>query len=153
LRLPRICFVPSPVNRREAAERGLFARTRSRQCRAVSAYDGEAFRQKVASITAPRVPANAAVDEIRSTQKSAALLMPFGLVTIEALACVTPVIGRRKGWVPEVVQDWVTGFVMDSVEAVVGAVGRLAQVERSTCRQVFGRCFEAARMAHEHVNA
>jgi glycosyltransferase involved in cell wall biosynthesis len=77
---------------------------------------------------------------------------PFGLVMIEALACGTPVIGWRNGSVPEVIEDGVTGFVVDSVEAAVEAVGRVAGLERSTCRQVFERRFDATRMAHDYVD-
>ena len=55
---------------------------------------------------------------------------PFGLVMIEALACGTPVIAWRNGSVPEVIEDGVTGFVVDSVEEAVRAVGRVAGLSR-----------------------
>jgi glycosyltransferase involved in cell wall biosynthesis len=76
---------------------------------------------------------------------------PFGLVMIEALACGTPVIAFRRGSVPEVVQDGVTGFVVDTVQEAVGAVGRLSEISRHACRQVFEARFDAARMARDYL--
>lgn len=73
--------------------------------------------------------------------RSRALLMPvlwdepFGIVMAEALACGTPVIGFRRGAVPEVIADGVTGYVCDSVEDMVVAVGRLSIVDRQDCRE------------------
>ena len=86
-----------------------------------------------------------------------ALLFPtrlresFGLVMIEAMACGTPVIGFRRGAVPEVVQDGATGFVVDDVAAAVQAVERLGQLSRAVCRQVFDDRFTAQRMAEDYV--
>jgi glycosyltransferase involved in cell wall biosynthesis len=80
---------------------------------------------------------------------------PFGLVMIEALACGTPVIGWRNGSVPEVIEDGVTGFVVDSVEEAVRAVGRVGGesggLSRRACRQAFEERFDAARMARDYV--
>ncbi|MCI0464358.1 MAG: glycosyltransferase family 4 protein [Gemmataceae bacterium] len=76
---------------------------------------------------------------------------PFGLVMIEALACGTPVIAWRNGSVPEVIEDGVTGFVVDSLEEAVEAVGRVAGLDRATCRKVFEERFDAARMARDYV--
>jgi glycosyltransferase involved in cell wall biosynthesis len=76
---------------------------------------------------------------------------PFGLVMIEALACGTPVIAWPNGSVPEVIEGGITGFVVDSVEDAVEAVGRVAWLERSTCRQVYEQRFDAARMARDYV--
>jgi len=77
---------------------------------------------------------------------------PFGLVMIEAMACGTPVIGWRKGSVPEVVTDGVTGFVVDSIEQAVQAVERVANLSRRACRQIFEERFDAARMAGNYVD-
>ncbi len=76
---------------------------------------------------------------------------PFGLVMIEALACGTPVIAWRNGSVPEVIADGVTGFVVDSVEQAVGAVGQVAGLSRRVCRDVFEERFDAARMAGDYL--
>lgn len=86
------------------------------------------------------------VGPVNDTQKnvllgsSAALLMPiewdepFGIVMAEALACGTPVVGLRRGAVPEVVADGVTGFVADDVDGLVAGVGRLSSIDRRACR-------------------
>jgi glycosyltransferase involved in cell wall biosynthesis len=76
---------------------------------------------------------------------------PFGLVMIEALACGTPVIAYPRGSVPEVIDDGVTGFIVDGVDEAVRAVGRVAGLSRATCRRVFDERFSAARMARDYV--
>ena len=55
---------------------------------------------------------------------------PFGLVMIEAMACGTPVIAFRSGSVPEVIDEGVTGFVVDDEEQAVQAVKRLGELDR-----------------------
>ena len=76
---------------------------------------------------------------------------PFGLVMIEALACGTPVIAWRNGSVPEVIADGTTGFVVDSLEEAVEAVGRVAWLDRATCRRTFEERFDASRMTRDYV--
>ncbi|HKA53736.1 MAG TPA: glycosyltransferase family 4 protein [Candidatus Binatia bacterium] len=76
---------------------------------------------------------------------------PFGLVMIEALSCGTPVIAWRNGSVAEVIEDGVTGLVVDSVEEAVQAVGRVASLSRHTCRRVYEERYDAARMARDYV--
>ncbi len=76
---------------------------------------------------------------------------PFGLVMIEALACGTPVIAYRRGSVPEVLDDGLTGFIVDDLEGAVQAVERVATLSRRQCRQVFEERFTAARMAREYL--
>jgi glycosyltransferase involved in cell wall biosynthesis len=70
---------------------------------------------------------------------------------IEAMACGTPVIGWRKGSTPEVIIEGVTGFIVDSVEEAVRAVGRVSSLGRRDCRKMFEDRFDAARMAREYV--
>lgn len=60
---------------------------------------------------------------------------PFGIVMAEALACGTPVLGTRRGAVPEVVEDGVTGFVRDDVDALVGCVPHIERLSRAACRR------------------
>ena len=73
---------------------------------------------------------------------SAALLMPllwdepFGIVMAEALACGTPVIGLRRGSLPEIVEDGVNGFACESVERMVAAVAWLDAIDRCRCRSI-----------------
>jgi glycosyltransferase involved in cell wall biosynthesis len=76
---------------------------------------------------------------------------PFGLVMIEAMACGTPVIAWRNGSTPEVIDDGVTGFVVDSMGDAVQAVGRVASLSRHTCRRVFEEHYDAARMARDYL--
>jgi glycosyltransferase involved in cell wall biosynthesis len=76
---------------------------------------------------------------------------PFGLVMIEALACGTPVIAFRRGSIPEVIEHGVTGFVVDTVEEAVEAVGRLDEIDRERCRDEFVERFSARRMAADYL--
>ena len=76
---------------------------------------------------------------------------PFGLVMIEAMACGTPVIAFRNGSVPEVVEDGVTGFVVDDEEQATAALRRLASLDRSRIRLAFERRFTARRMAEDYL--
>ena len=77
---------------------------------------------------------------------------PFGLVMIEAMACGTPVIAFRNGSVPEVIEDGVTGFVVDDEDGAVAAVGKLRTLDRSRIRRTFEQRFTARRMAEDYLN-
>jgi glycosyltransferase involved in cell wall biosynthesis len=78
---------------------------------------------------------------------------PFGLVMIEAMACGTPVIAYRSGAVPEVIDDGVTGFILDVGDeaGAVAAVREAARLDRRRIRDVFERRFAARRMAQDYV--
>ena len=76
---------------------------------------------------------------------------PFGLVMVEALACGTPVVAFRRGSVPEVLEDGVTGFVVDDPQGAVAAVERVARLDRRRCRQAFEERFTAERMAQDYL--
>jgi glycosyltransferase involved in cell wall biosynthesis len=76
---------------------------------------------------------------------------PFGLVMIEAMACGTPVIAFRCGSVPEVMQDGVTGYVVDTVEEAIAAVGRIDALSRAGVRAYFEERFTAPTMAKNYV--
>ncbi|MBU6462195.1 MAG: glycosyltransferase family 4 protein [Bradyrhizobium sp.] len=76
---------------------------------------------------------------------------PFGLVMIEAMACGTPVIAYRNGSVSEIVEESVSGFVVDTIEEAVAAVRRIGDLDRVRVRAEFERRFTAERMAHEYV--
>jgi glycosyltransferase involved in cell wall biosynthesis len=71
---------------------------------------------------------------------------PFGLVMIEAMACGTPVIAWNNGSVPEILEDGVTGFIVDNVEDAIGCVSRLDCVQRKACRHAFEVRFSVRRM-------
>ncbi len=76
---------------------------------------------------------------------------PFGLVMIEAMREGTPTIAWRRGSVPEVMDEGVTGFIVDSIEEAVAAVRMAADLDRAAVRQRFEERFTAARMASDYV--
>jgi glycosyltransferase involved in cell wall biosynthesis len=76
---------------------------------------------------------------------------PFGLVLIEALACGTPVLAYRRGSIPEIIDDGITGFVCESLAEMAEAVERLPLIDRSRCRSAFEERFTADRMARDYV--
>jgi glycosyltransferase involved in cell wall biosynthesis len=76
---------------------------------------------------------------------------PFGLVMIEAMACGTPIIAFRRGSVPEVVEDGVSGFVVDTEEEAAQVIKRLPDLNRQRVRQAFEQRFTARRMACDYV--
>jgi glycosyltransferase involved in cell wall biosynthesis len=78
---------------------------------------------------------------------------PFGLVMIEAMACGTPVIAFNRGSVSEVIEDGLTGFIVEDETSAIGAVGRLPQLSRETVRKRFEERFTARRMAKEYLAA
>ncbi len=103
------------------------------------------------------------IGEINDAQKSAflggahALLFPidwpepFGLVMIEAMACGTPVIAFNHGSVPEVIDDGVSGFVVQDEAAAIAALGRLHSLDRGGVRRRFEQRFTARRMAEDYL--
>ena len=104
------------------------------------------------------------IGEISDDEKSAflggadALLFPidwpepFGLVMIEAMACGTPVIAFNRGSAPEVVDDGLTGFVVEDVNGAIGAIDRLGHLSREKVRRRFEERFTARRMAQDYLS-
>jgi glycosyltransferase involved in cell wall biosynthesis len=78
---------------------------------------------------------------------------PFGLVMIEAMACGTPVVAYNRGSVPEIVDEGVSGFIVEDEISAVAAVGRLPQVNRGAVRERFEARFTARRMALDYLAA
>jgi glycosyltransferase involved in cell wall biosynthesis len=78
---------------------------------------------------------------------------PFGLVMIEAMACGTPVIAFNRGSVPEVLENGVTGLIVESEDDAIRAVRRVADIDRSHCRRRFEARFTARRMALDYLAA
>jgi len=76
---------------------------------------------------------------------------PFGLVMIEAMDCGTPVIAFRSGSTPEIIDDGVTGFLVDEVEAAAAAVARLAELDRAKVRARFEERFSIERVAKDYL--
>src|SRR6202453_1278817 len=103
------------------------------------------------------------IGEIREDQKqqflgdAAALLFPiaggeaFGLVMIEAMACGTPVIAFENGSVPEVLEEGVTGFIVQSEEQAADAVKQIGVLNRERIRAEFDRRFTAHHMAQNYL--
>ncbi len=104
------------------------------------------------------------VGEISDEQKPAflsgaiGLLMPvdwpepFGLAMIEAMACGTPVVAFNRGSIPEIVDEGVTGFVVQDEAGAVAAIRRLRHLSRLVVRKRFAERFTARRMAEDYVS-
>ncbi len=103
------------------------------------------------------------IGEISDTQKqdflghASALLFPiswpepFGLVMIEAMACGTPVVAYNRGAVPEVMEHEVAGFIVNTLQEAIDAVGQLDTINRQQCRRVFERRFSSQRMTESYL--
>ena len=78
---------------------------------------------------------------------------PFGLVMIEAMACGTPVIAFNRGSVGELIDDGVTGFIVEDQAGAIGAVDRLSHLSRPAIRKRFEERFTARRMALDYLAA
>jgi glycosyltransferase involved in cell wall biosynthesis len=76
---------------------------------------------------------------------------PFGLVLIEAMANGTPVIAFGRGSVPEIIEDGVTGFIVDDIAGAAAAVPLAKQLDRRTIRERFEERFTAQRMARDYL--
>lgn len=76
---------------------------------------------------------------------------PFGLAMIEAFACGTPVIAFRRGSIPEVVDEGVTGFIVEDVAGAVDALDRVGSLDRRMVRATFERRFTLDRMVGDYV--
>jgi glycosyltransferase involved in cell wall biosynthesis len=76
---------------------------------------------------------------------------PFGLVMIEAMACGTPVIAFKSGSVPEVIEDGVTGYIVEGPDQATAAIRRLGEIDRRRVRARFEQRFTAKRMAQEYL--
>ena len=77
---------------------------------------------------------------------------PFGLVMIEAMACGTPVIAFNRGSVPEIVENGVSGFVVEDETGAMSAVSRLGELSRDTVRARFDARFTSKRMAEDYLS-
>jgi glycosyltransferase involved in cell wall biosynthesis len=77
---------------------------------------------------------------------------PFGIVLIEALACGTPVFAYRRGSIPEIIVDGVTGFVCESMAEMVAKIDRLPLIQRRRCREAFESRFTVERMVKDYLN-
>jgi glycosyltransferase involved in cell wall biosynthesis len=75
---------------------------------------------------------------------------PFGIVMTEALACGVPIIGFKRGAVPEVVENGVNGFVVNSYSEMVKAVAQIESIDRRKCREIMEQKFSSAVIARQY---
>ena len=76
---------------------------------------------------------------------------PFGLSVIEAMACGTPVIAYRRGSMPELIVDGVTGFLVNSFDQALAAIERIGEIDRAACRRHVEQHFTVDRMADQYL--
>ena len=76
---------------------------------------------------------------------------PFGLVMPEAMACGTPVIAFNRGSAPELIEHGLTGFVVDSIDKMVDAIGAVSRISREECRRAATRRFSPHVMAEGYA--
>ena len=127
----------------------------------VDKVDEDYFRNDILPlIDGPGVEFVGEINEGEKTKflgEAAALLFPvdwpepFGLVMIEAMACGTPVLAFRSGSVPEVIEDGVTGKIVDSEEEAIAALPAILSYDRRAVRKRFEKRFTATRMANDYV--
>ena len=125
--------------------------------------DEDYFRNDILPlIEGPGVEFVGEINEREKTKflgEAAALLFPvdwpepFGLVMIEAMACGTPVLAFRCGSVPEVIEDGLTGKVVNSEVEAIAALPEILSYDRRAVRRRFEERFTAARMAKDYVGS
>lgn len=102
-----------------------------------------------------------ALDDAQKNQylgKATALLFPiewdepFGMVMIEAMACGTPVIGFKKGAVPEVIDQGLTGFVVNTESEMIDALQNIKKIDRAICRQTAEKRFNVRVIAAQYLS-
>ena len=98
-------------------------------------------------------------DKIELLRNARAMLMPidweepFGLVMIEAMACGTPVLASRRGSVPEVIDDGVTGIIVDDWSAVADALARAEALDPQAMRAAVEQRFSPQGMVADYLVA
>jgi glycosyltransferase involved in cell wall biosynthesis len=128
----------------------------------VDKVDEAYFRECVAPLlSGPGVEFIGEINERQKTQflgEALALLFPidwpepFGLAMIEAMACGAPVLAFRRGSVPEIIDDGVTGVIVDGLDQAAAALPRVLGLDRRAIRRRFEERFSAALMAQNYVS-
>jgi glycosyltransferase involved in cell wall biosynthesis len=157
--LGRICADKGPVEAIEIARR---AGMKLKMAAKVDPVD-QAYFDNVVKPLIEKSPHVEFIGEINDGQKqeflgkAKALLFPiswpepFGLVMIESLACGTPVVAFKCGSVPEIMEDGLTGFVVQDITGAAAAVGRLDTLCRPAVRARFEERFSARAMARDYL--
>jgi glycosyltransferase involved in cell wall biosynthesis len=157
--LGRICTDKGPLEAIEIARR---AGMKLKMAAKVDPVDQRYFDEQVKPVldVSPHVEFIGEINDARKPEflgNAKALLFPiswpepFGLVMIEAMACGTPVIAFRSGSVPEIMEDGLTGFVVEDVDGAVQACARLDRLFRPSVRSRFEERFSVRAMALEYV--
>ena len=76
---------------------------------------------------------------------------PFGLSVIEAMACGTPVVAFRRGSMRELIDHGVTGFLVETVDEAIAAIGRVGEIDRAACRAAVAQRFSVDTMADHYL--
>jgi glycosyltransferase involved in cell wall biosynthesis len=76
---------------------------------------------------------------------------PFGLVMIEAMACGTPILAFRQGSVSEIIDQGVTGAIVDTMDEAVMMLPRVMALDRRAVWRRFEQRFSSVRMAEDYV--
>ncbi len=76
---------------------------------------------------------------------------PFGLSVVEAMACGTPVVAYRRGSMPEVIDEGVTGFAVSGREEAVAAIPLAVGLDRETIRARARERFDTERMVDDYL--
>jgi glycosyltransferase involved in cell wall biosynthesis len=127
----------------------------------VDRVDEAYFREQIVPLLkAPGVEFIGEIDEQKKTDflgQALALMFlidwpePFGLSMIEAMACGTPVLALRRGSVEEVVEDDLTGHIVDSIDEARVTLPHVMGLDRRAVRRRFEQRFTATRMANDYV--
>lgn len=126
----------------------------------VDAVDERYFREVVEPLLGPGVEFIGEINEVQKTKflgEARALLFPidwpepFGLTMIEAMACGTPVLAFGHGSVPEIIDQGVTGIVVEGMDEAAAALPQVLALDRRKVRERFEERFTAARMSTDYV--
>lgn len=76
---------------------------------------------------------------------------PFGLSVVEAMACGTPVVAFNKGSMPELIENGKNGFIVETVDEAVSAIGKISKIDRQCCKDIVEKRFSVERMVDDYI--
>ncbi|UKJ08534.1 glycosyltransferase family 4 protein [Solitalea lacus] len=128
----------------------------------VDKVDEEYFKTNICHLLDhPLVEFLGEIDEIEKKNflsNAAALLFPidwpepFGMVMIEAMASGTPTIAFNRGAVPEIIENGLTGFIVNDIPSAIKAVNNIPLICRKSCRQIFEDRFTVEHMTNNYLD-